>query len=212
MPLGNEGSHVFDGLTVRGGLAVADMAGNVAAVDYNRFSAATRAALMQKAQGYFAETLPRAAAQNATVHVSGTIYGSLIGLLAGDIVTNVSCAVITLGSGYSGAGHRFALYSKTGTLLASTGDVSSTMGSTGTKTIAFTTPYTVTTDDVYYVASIAIATTPVTLTRGSGNSAATQAVTGGIATQVNQTGQTDLTNPATLAVSGSSFNHWFALS
>lgn len=214
MPLGNESNHTMDGLTVRGGLAVADNAGNLASADYARFAMSAREAVLRRALGCYAETQPRTVLTGgSTVTVSGTIYGVAVGLLAGDVVSNISCLVGTLASGFSGAGLRLALYSRAGVLLASSVDTQATFGSTGVKTTAMTTPYTVTTDDAYYASIISIASVPPALFRGhASGSANTAAVGAGIPLAVVQTAQTDLTSPATFTATTNSISVWFGIS
>lgn len=213
MPVGNESSHIFDGVTVRGGLAVTDSLGS-ASVDYTRFAMGAREAILRRALGCYAETQPRTVLTGgSTLTVSGTIYGVAVGLLAGDVVSNLSVMVGTLASGFSGAGLRLGLYSKTGVQLAASVDSQASFGATGVKTIAMATPYLVVTDDAYYCAIITIATTPPVLFRGfaSGN-ANTAAVGSGIPPAVVQTAQTDLTSPATFTATTNSISVWFGVS
>lgn len=161
---------------------------------------AVRYEALMAAQGYYAETTPRGSASNATIMVSGTIYFNSVGLLAGDVVTNILTLCSLAGSGFSGIGMKAGLYSKAGVQLALTGDISVAHSSVAAKTNVLTTPYTVLTTDLYYVALIGIATTMPTLIRTPAGVATEAVFTGGFSPAYGyQTGQTDLTAPATIA-------------
>lgn len=211
MPLGNESNHSMDGLTVRGGLAVANNSGGIASVDFDRFAALARQAVVMRAQGYYAETYPRAASLVANGVTSGTLYAMAVGLIAGDVVANMTIGVSTLGTMTLA---KLGLYSKTGnTLLCSSADASVAFGSTGPKTLAMTTPYTVVADDIYYVGFLAVHTS-LQCYRGSTSTVTTFSggVGNGFAMQMAQGSQVDLPATATLAVSTSGISWWVAIS
>lgn len=183
---------------------------------YTDTRSAQRYQALVSAQGYYAETLPRNAAASTALLVTGEIYYVSIGLLAGDVVTNILTLCNTLGSGFSGINMKAGLYAKgNGAQLAVTGDISAAHGSTGPKTNALTAPYTVLTTDAYWLAILAIATTPPTLTRGTPaspvyNGAFTGAAMGSLGVQL---AQTDLPSPnATVAyATGAAFGLWMGV-
>jgi hypothetical protein len=215
MPIGNESNHVMDGLTVRGGLGLTNNLGQVATVDYDRFACMARNAVAMRAQGYYAETYPRGAIAGSTVSVNGTIHFGAVGLLAGDVVTAVSVYVQTLASGFSGTGVTLGLYTKSGALCASSADAQAAFGSTGMKTTAMTTPYTVPSDDLYYAAILSVASTPPVLLRGSsgisggGWLAVSPSVYGGFGTD---TSEAALGAQQTISFSGLAISYWMAIS
>jgi hypothetical protein len=93
---------------------------------------------------------------------------------------------------------KVGLYSKTGTLLASSADISGTIGAAAVKSVAFSTPYTVLTNDAYYLGVIAVFSAgTVALMRGTVSSLLSVALDGGLTPIVKQTGQTDIPSPAT---------------
>ena len=164
------------------------------------------------AQGYYSENFPRQAVNSSTVPTSGTIYFCLLGLLAGDVVTNLNLLCTTLGTGFSGINMRVALYSKASVQLATSGDVSAQFGSTGTKPCPLTTPYTVPTTDAYFAALIQVGSANVALLRGSPGLNAGGAIGSGTGAYGAQTGQTDLTAPATIAFNNTGNAFWFGIS
>ncbi len=171
-----------------------------------------RAQVLRIGQGYFAETYQRPSNQSGSLAATQLLYGMAVGLLAGDVVTNMTVPVQTAGASVTLA--KVALYSKTGTLLASSADASASFNSTGLKTVAMSSAYTVPTDDLYYAAFLAVSTvTMPTILRGMGS--VTAACAGGIGSgspvQVVQTGQADLPSPATFVV-GSGNTVWIGLS
>lgn len=214
MPLGNESNHTMDGLTVRGGLALANNNGQIASVEYDRFASMARVAVLQRGQGFLAETSPRGAgAFSSTIAITQVLYGMPVGLLAGDIVSNLSIAIQVAGNTVTLA--KLGLYSKIGTLLASSAESGASFASTGMKTLAMTTPYTVVTDDLYYTAFLAVsAVTMPTPIRTAGNAIASNnaGVGSGFPFQVVQTAQTDLPATATLVTSGSGISYWIGVS
>lgn len=169
---------------------------------------ARRAEAVLAAQAYYAENFPARTYQGGTIGITGTIYFMSLGLLAGDVVTNILVNVATLGSGFSGIGARVGIYSSAAAQLATSGDVSATLGATGVKPLPLSAAYTITADGFYYAALISIATTVPTLQR-AGNGVKT--TFNGLLNFGTQTGQTDLTAPATLAET-SNLGYWVGIS
>lgn len=99
-----------------------------------------------------ANTLPFAQPQ-AFAPTAGLVYGGLVGLYAGDVVTNVGAYVNTAGTSTAPTLLKMGLYDKTGLSLRLTGDVTSDAQWTGVGFASFnlTSTYTVATTDVYYV-------------------------------------------------------------
>jgi hypothetical protein len=148
-----------------------------------------------------------------------SVYGTLAGLVAGDVITNVFVSVSVLGVGTAPTGIYLGLFSKAGVLLASTSNVAASTNWTTTTEIVkftFTTPYTVPASDGYYFAFLqngAWGTTALTLLHGNQNSAQmSHTVAGGAGANlaVKQTGQATLPAPATLVNDVTNF--WFGWS
>jgi hypothetical protein len=211
--VGNETNHNFNGATIQGGLAIEGAAGNTAYIDRDTAATLARQNLMIRKLGYYSESFPLGAAANlTTIQTSGTVNFSPVGLLKGDVVTNIWVRVTTLASGFSGIGAKVGLYTTAGVLLASSADVQASLGSTGTKLLPLTTPYTITSDDVYYLAIITIASTPPVMVRGVlGSTVALLAGTGTASYCGHDVSETDL--PATAAILYTSgTNYWMAVS
>jgi hypothetical protein len=116
-PNGNETNHTLDGLTVRGGLAIEGVGGVKTYLNSDVASGLARQSLAMRNQGVYAETYPVMNSNGQTITTTGTVYGVGIGLLAGDVVTNLTSRVSLAGATVSLA--KMGLYSKAGTLLCS---------------------------------------------------------------------------------------------
>jgi hypothetical protein len=211
--VGNETNHNLDGLTVRGGLGIEGAGGITAYLSREVAAKLARENAANRAMGYYAETVPCNAAGAASVSISQRVYGVAIGLLAGDVVSNliVACNVIN----NTATNTKLALASSGGTILVSSAECSATFGSTGKKVVPMTAPYTVTADGLYYALFLNVASTGASMFRAHGGGNAFQAVTGGVAAMVNQDSQADLPAvgaAATLAASANAFGYWIAVS
>lgn len=146
---------------------------------------------------------------------SGTINLHKIYLPTTATVSNVLVAVQAAGSGLTSGDNLIGLYNAAGTRVAVTADQTTTWGSTGVKTAAFTSSFTPAAPGVYFVAVLSVGTTPVTLYGSPGSGAVYNANTTG-ATLVHATGPTGQTTmPATITMSGltsSSLSIWAGLS
>ena len=150
----------------------------------------------------FAETLPRlfAGTDNA-IGATGVVHSTAVPLQAGDVVTNITFITGGTAAGTQTAGFA-ALYSPAGVLLAQTADFGSTARAANTAyKVALTSPYTVTTAGLYYVAISFTATTVPTL---RGISTGNAAVAGAIGLSAPVLAQTHgsavgATAPATIA-------------
>jgi hypothetical protein len=139
------------------------------------------------------------------------VYYVAIGLAAGDVVTNIHTRCITAGATFSGIGMKVGVYSKALQLLGSSGDVSPAHLSTGGKVNALSAPLSITTTDLYYLAMIAVATTPPVLNRGGAgglfSAFGTFAGSAG-----NQSAQTDLPATASITFNTGMLQYWFGVS
>lgn len=160
MAIGNESNHVIEGLSVNGAFGVANPsnAAQIASVDYSRMATLVRTTVAMRTLGYYAETFPQNATANSSALATGILYTTSIGLLAGDVVTNINIRVATAGSSLTL--FKVALLDKNGNRLAVSADQQSAGAvAVGQKQIAMTTPYTVVADDLYYVAMLSVGTT-----------------------------------------------------
>lgn len=211
-PTGNESNHILDGLTVRGGLALAGVGGVSTYVNSDVVALLARASVIQRGQALLTETFPRLNAVANTATVSGTAYFVGVGLLAGDLVRRMHVAVAAGSSAPTLT--KCGLYSKTGTLLASSVDESAAFGTATVKTLAMTTPYTVPTDDIYFACFLNVAGTGANMIRTgiNINAGSYAAITGGVGVLGNQASQTDLPAAATINfASGSPIPYWIGI-
>lgn len=164
------------------------------------------------AAGLIVENGPRQLFTGTQIMTDGVAYFMKIGLRAGDVVTNIVIGITTAGTATTLS--KAGLYTKAGVQLAASADQGSAWNSTGIKSVAMGTPYTVPADDGYYVCVVSKATTTLaTLLRGANNSLATAAVGTGMAEIGTQTAQTDLPSPATITFgSGSPQGFWVGIS
>jgi hypothetical protein len=165
-------------------------------------SAADRYQLALTGQGIIAESYPRHVAVATSGLVTQTLYASLVGLKAGDVVSNISTMMGTNGATLTLT--KVAIYSKASGLLASSADNSAafTSGAVTMVTTALTAPYTVPASDAYYLALLCVGTTPPALYRAFASSSALYSGFGsGVRLVGQQAAQADLPATATLAVS-----------
>jgi hypothetical protein len=218
-PTGNEKSHIYQGVTITGGFAhegPGSSSGNVRRSVYltNDTSATlVRQQALMEAQGYYAETFPRAAlGGSSTIMVDGTVYFNSIGLVSGDVVTSITTFIATGGAGMSIC--KVGLYSKTGTLLASSADASTSFNSAGLKTTPLSTPYTVTSTDGCFVALFGKTATTMPTPHRTGVSVNGNGLPIGLGMiQCGlMAGQTDLPANATISGVGTTISYWAGLS
>jgi hypothetical protein len=212
-PNGNETNHTLDGLTVRGGLAIEGVGGVKTYLNSDVASGLARQSLAMRNQGVYAETYPVMNSNGQTITTTGTVYGVGIGLLAGDVVTNLTSRVSLAGATVSLA--KMGLYSKAGTLLCSSASNGTAFETTGVKTLPMTTPYTVPTDDYYFAAFIAVSavTMPTNWRSATFFTANSYAGVGsGQNIAVLQLSQADLPASATFVTSTSAISMWIGVS
>lgn len=170
----------------------------------------SRFALAASAQGYGGEVYPRMNAGTSSTPTSGDQRGTLCGLFAGEVITNIYCQVTAVGTNVTLA--KAGIWNTSGTLLASTADLSSSQFASGTgiKGGALSSPYTVTADGGYYIGFIFVASSSPTILRNANVTGNTGAGVGsGVPFAFAHTGQSDITNAT---VTASNLAHWFGWS
>ncbi len=166
---------------------------------------ASRDALISKANGYFAQTVDRKVLTSTSAAVDGTIYLTSVGLMAGDVVSQITGFVGTGSSGYTLA--KIGIYDKLGNQLAVSADQGQTWGSVsafgGLIPTPMITPYKVTANDIYYAAFIAKASVLPSILSGTG-SAPSQTESGGFPICALMLTQTDLPPVVTFTIAPTS--------
>jgi hypothetical protein len=114
---------------------------------------------LRDGQGVAGETWPRQLGTGGNQPTAGAVYMSAVGLMRGDVVTNLLCIVNGAGSGTSLS--KLALYDSDLNKVAATADQGSSWNTAGAKTAALTAPYTVTATGVFYIAVIVNAATTI---------------------------------------------------
>lgn len=136
-------------------------------------------------------------ASNSTL-TSGTVYGVLVGLRAGQVITTMCTQLHTAAT--SSTLVKMGLYDTSGNRLAVTADMSTAFNSgTGQRTGDLTSPYTVPTTGGYYAVILAVAATGPQLWRCDAT-ANFSAWNGASHRTVTETGQTDLDATCTFSV------------
>lgn len=162
---------------------------------------------MLPALGLITEPYPRTLHAAGQILIDGTVYLSAVPLRAGDVITNLVVSVSTIGNTltlsklgiYDKLGNRLGLTAELGTLFST---------SLGQKAAALTSPYTITTSDVYYLAVVSKGSVLPTLHRGSNNVNIAPAIGTGNILFGSVVSQTDLPSSLTLAVGASPINFW----
>lgn len=159
------------------------------------------------ALGLLGQNFERQAAQATSGPSTGVIYSMMLGLAAGDVVTNIHLICTTLGSGWSGINMKVGIATKGNVKQAQSGDVSGLFGSTGGKTCPLSSPYTVPASDGYFFQVLAIASVTPILERAR---TAVPFVFGANPGAYGwQSGQTDLPNtPAPLFTNSNAIAFW----
>lgn len=166
-------------------------------------------------RGIISESSDWGAVQAGNIPVANAASGNavmgLVGLRAGDTVTNCICFLTVVGTSLTFA--KLGLFTSTGTFLAATGSVSGTFNvGTGFKVVPLTAPYTITADGGYYVAYLQYGAGATGATLGRSNAqtpSGTQIGTGArLGAQVLNL--TDLS--ANLTPADVNIHYWFAVS
>jgi hypothetical protein len=165
---------------------------------YVNYPKKSRDDILATAQGLISQNFDRqAGGGSGSIMVDGTAYFLSVGLRANDVVSNVSIIVSTAGATLTLS--KVGLYNKAGTRLAVSADQGAGWETTGLKTVALASSYTVPADDGYYLAIVSKGTTLPTLLRGAANANGATALGTGMRAYAMQTGQTDLPASATFA-------------
>lgn len=167
-----------------------------------------RTELAMRAQGFLTENFDRSISQGGQISIDGTAYFMLIGLRAGDTVSNIALAVSTVG--VTPTLSKVGLYSKTGVQLGVSADLGTLW--TTTSSIKFgplITPYVVPVDDAYYASFICKAATLPTFLRGS-TSAVFASNSPGYNPGGTIPGLTDMPSPATIG-NASPIAYWVGI-
>lgn len=131
-------------------------------------SKSDRTQILTTAAGLTSQNGLRSVFSNTSTLTGGTAYGMLIGLRAGDLITNVVVSCSTAGSGTTL--FKAGVYSPDAvTRYAVTADQSSQFGTVGAKQLPLAAAWTAPADGGYLVIVVSTASTTVpTLLRGSG--------------------------------------------
>lgn len=155
-------------------------------------------------------------ATGAAVNVSGTIYLHKIYLPANKLVSNIALGVQTAGATLTAAQNLIAVYNSSGTRLGLTADQSTPWTTTGYKTAAVTSPFTTTAAGFYYVAILAVGTTPPAFYQAANAPSIlfnANLAAGTFRHATGGTAQTSLPTTITMGSTASSaFNIWVAVS
>ncbi len=182
-------------------------------------AAGARVARRNAAMGFTDQTwdlVSPVATLSALAPTSQKVYGSMVGLNAGDVVSNVFMALSTAGAGTTPTGIYLGLYTTAGVQLAVSANLAANSGWTGTgiKSFALSSPYTVTTAGGYYLCLLQNGTWGTTSMQpfigGQQTKIVQSAIGSGPTFCVAQTSQATLPSPATFV--GDASNYWFGWS
>ena len=166
-----------------------------------------RPQLAVTAQGLIAETFERGSIVGGSISTAQQVRGSMLGLRAGDVVTNLHADLIVAGVGAGYA--RMALCSLAGVQLGLSGDANAAFtGAAGLLTIQLATPYTALVDVGFYVCTLSnLATTQPSFGRGSTSVGTDVGIGSGSARNVFQNSQASFPSSATF--SALTVTYWF---
>lgn len=170
------------------------------------------------ARGILGESVPYTVSMGQFIPTSGNTNGtvqlSLVGLFAGQIVTNLICFVVVAGAALTFV--KMGIYNKTGSLLGATAECSTSGGfntTTGFKVIPLLAPIVIPNTDGYYVGFLQWGnlSTGATIMRGNSSTNSGSAIGSGSKTAMSIGAQSDLVT-FTLPQSTSSSITYFAIS
>lgn len=163
--------------------------------------------LQMEGYGLKFQSAPLNTAPATVALTSGLVYAVLVGLKAGETITNICTLVTTGGSSLSLV--KFGLYDTAGTQLAVTADVKANFAGSGVKTSALTSPYIVPSSGAYYAAVLCTHTgTGPTIPRSA--ALTFTAFGSGVALVAGEAGQTDLDSTCTLTAAANTHGLWLA--
>lgn len=171
--------------------------------------ASLRADLLASAQGLVAQNFDRNTAANSSLNASGTVYYMLVGLYAGQTITNVVIGVdaggtvMTLG--------KVGVYTTAGLQVAVSADQTTAWQVAGMYQTALISPYVVPTTGAYYFAVLSVGATAPSLSRGANSTSSGRVIGTGVRTCASQAGQADLPASATFS-DGPGFVPWVGAS
>lgn len=171
-----------------------------------------RDSVLMAGQGYTGETYQRASASLNQTSIDGSLYFIAAGFYAGDIITNLHLTVSAAGSGMTLS--KVGVWATDGqTRLGVSAEQGTGWQSTGTKTIALTTPLTVAAQGVLYLGLVAkTGTTMPGLLRTSTSITFNTAIGTGVIPYGVVTGQTDAPATFTVAVGAAPIPFWMGWS
>lgn len=174
-----------------------------------------RPRLSLTAQGLVSEPYPGILAGAATAPATQVVYGVLLGLRAGDVVTGIVIRNTVAAVGTDPTTARFGLATSAGVMLAVSGNVNAAASwATGARQHALSAPYTITSEGAYYACYVVNGTwsatqpTPLHATSTTGYTA----LTGKVAPAFQWAGQTDLPAvDASLTLTASGRTYWLGV-
>lgn len=171
-----------------------------------------RDALCVAAQGFKVETFPRVMASAASVMVGGTVYVTGVGLLRGEIVSNITI-LLTSPTASGMTLSKVGLLDLAGNRLALSADQGTAWQTASLKTCAMIAPYTVPVSGMYYVAVVAAASVTLPSIGRSAITAAAEGMPGFSFPHASMLSQTDIPSAVTLQVaSGVQLAMWAGVS
>jgi hypothetical protein len=154
-----------------------------------------RSQLAQTAAGVISENYPPYVATSSNAPTSQVVFGYLLGLRAGDVVTGILLRSAVAAAGTAPTTARFGIANSAGVILALSGNINAAASwPVGGVLGALTAPYTVLADGGYFACFVVNGTwgtTQPTLNRTSGL-AGSGAVGGNVTPSFSWAGQTDL--------------------
>lgn len=179
-----------------------------------------RERLVAKGQGFVSWAWDPACNNTGLAGVGGDIEATLVGLVAGDVITNILLAVTAASVGSAPTTVRVGIADTTGKILAVSANVGGAGGvynATGPFPIALSNQYTVPTTGAYYLCKIASSTwgsgQPSFLIGNSGTLSQYNPTGAGVLRAAKQASQTDLpavNSSMTLVAPAQAY--WFAVS
>jgi len=154
--------------------------------------------------GYAGECWSRDTQRDTLTFTTGDFKAVACGFLSGDVVTNIIANVS--GAFTTPTLFKVGLYDATGNLLASSANTTGVLTSTGMKSVALSTPYTITTDGLYYIGLVVAAGTMGSFGGLSGFTGKEAAISGALAGAFTKAGQADI--PTTLGSTSADSTPW----
>lgn len=153
--------------------------------------------LRLNAEGILAESLNPNTSVAAQAYSTGNVYGQLVGLRAGDVVSGIAVAVAVPATGTAPTVVRVGIANSAGTMLAVSANVNATaFTAVGVQSVALTAPYTILASGAYFLVYIIVGawgTQQPTFWRGNSvSNTVLTALAGGVIPAFVWAGQADL--------------------